>query len=242
MEFSDAFKIKLESVKNKRAKVVIDMILEKGYCSTEDLKNAGYEHPPRAARDVREQGIPLETFSVKDSSGKTISAYRFGDWEHYNEQDNLKKTAGRTQLSKNLKRMLIERFGAICWIYRESYPERQLQVDHRIPYEILGEQDETKIENYMLLSPSANRDKSWACEHCINWLNKDPNMCRTCFFANPEAYLHIAGEEERRINVSFKSDDIELYDHIKKFARIKNISLQQALKILSYKGLIPNHR
>ena len=44
----------LNSVKNKRARFVIDTILEKGVCTTEDLKNAGYEHAPRAARDVRE--------------------------------------------------------------------------------------------------------------------------------------------------------------------------------------------
>ena len=28
----------------------------------------------------------------------------------------------------------------------------------------------------MLLSPSANRDKSWACEHCDNWNKKDKNI------------------------------------------------------------------
>ena len=48
--------------------------------TTEDLeKEYGYNHPPRAARDVRETGIPLETFSVKSSSGKSIAAYKFGD-------------------------------------------------------------------------------------------------------------------------------------------------------------------
>lgn len=31
--------------------------------------------------------------------------------------------------------------------------ERLLQVDHRIPYEIDGEQDENNIDCYMLLSP-----------------------------------------------------------------------------------------
>lgn len=45
------------------------------------FKNAGYEHAPRAARDVRELGIPLETYKIKDSTGKSIAAYRFGDWE-----------------------------------------------------------------------------------------------------------------------------------------------------------------
>lgn len=47
----------LDSVTKKRARFVIDTILAKGFCTTEDLKNGGYEHAPRAARDVRELGI-----------------------------------------------------------------------------------------------------------------------------------------------------------------------------------------
>jgi hypothetical protein len=247
MELPEDFKKKLSSVKNKRAKAVIDIILEKGHCSTEDLKNIGYEHPPRAARDVREQGIPLETFSVKDKSGKTISAYRFGNWEQYCENDNLKKTSGRTQLSKKLKQALIEKHGPVCWIYQEPYPERQLQVDHRIPYEILGEQDEADINSFMLLSPSGNRDKSWTCEHCPNWIKKDVSICKTCFYAYPESYTHIAEEEEKRIHLSFKGTDIELYDQVKEFSNAEKISLQKAFKIfckrgLMYKDLTSSHK
>ncbi len=59
---SDDFMEKLNSVTNKRARFVIDKILEQGFCSTQDLKDGGYEHAPRAARDVRELGIPLVTF------------------------------------------------------------------------------------------------------------------------------------------------------------------------------------
>ena len=44
-----------ESITNKRAKIVIDHILKHGFITTEDLeKTYGYNHPPRAARDVRE--------------------------------------------------------------------------------------------------------------------------------------------------------------------------------------------
>ena len=45
----------VQSITNKRAKVVIDHILAHGFITTEDLeKTYGYNHPPRAARDVRE--------------------------------------------------------------------------------------------------------------------------------------------------------------------------------------------
>lgn len=81
MDLPQDFMNILNAVTNKRARFVIDTILKNGYCSTEDLKNAGYEHAPRAARDVRELGVPLETFKIKDSTGKRIAAYKFGDWE-----------------------------------------------------------------------------------------------------------------------------------------------------------------
>lgn len=63
MDIPEEFKKVLDAVTNKRARFVIDTILKKGFCSTEDLKNGGYEHAPRAARDVRELGIPLDIIS-----------------------------------------------------------------------------------------------------------------------------------------------------------------------------------
>lgn len=47
----------LESVKAKRPRTVIQHILQHDQITTEELKNTyGYNHPPRAIRDVREQG------------------------------------------------------------------------------------------------------------------------------------------------------------------------------------------
>lgn len=43
------------AVKAKRPRTVIEHILEHGYITTEELRTRyGYNHPPRAARDVRE--------------------------------------------------------------------------------------------------------------------------------------------------------------------------------------------
>ena len=107
-DFIDVF----NAVTNKRARFVIDTILKNGYCSKEDLKNGGYEHAPRAARDVRELGIPLQTFKIKDSAGKNIAAYKFGDWEEAKRKNQLLKTSGRTQLTEKLKNALLERYRA----------------------------------------------------------------------------------------------------------------------------------
>ncbi|MBQ6275481.1 MAG: HNH endonuclease [Bacteroidales bacterium] len=203
---------KLNAVTAKRPKTVIQHILEFGYVTTEDLKNLGYEHAPRAARDVRELGIPLETFRLKDSNGRSIGAYRFGDPSKI--EDKISKKIGRTALSKALKTALVEKYGAKCFIYLQDLDEKSLQVDHRIPYEIGGEQSEHDIDRYMLLSPSANRAKSWTCEHCPNWNDKNPKFCVNCFWAYPENYTHIAGKEQRQITITFTGDEIEDYNKL----------------------------
>lgn len=231
MYIAPDFKELLDSVNNKRARFVIDTILEKGYCSTQDIKDAGYEHAPRAPRDVRELGIPLDTFRVKDRNGKSIAAYRFGDWEEAKRTNQLAKTGGRTQLSSKLKSALIERYGCMCYLYGETYPERLLQPDHRIPYEIGGDPENMLDTDYfMLLSPSANREKSWTCEHCRNWSEKDPEMCRTCYYAFPERYNHIAGEQERRISLIFRDADLPLYDSISELAHANHETPQETTK------------
>lgn len=101
--------------------------------------------------------------------------------------------------------------------------KRLLQVDHRIPYEIGGEQDEKNIDCYMLLSPSANRAKSWTCEHCPNWSMRDVEFCASCFWAHPEEYTHIAGRKERQIVLTFTDNEIEDYNKL-----IELVGLEQA--------------
>lgn len=203
---------KIAAIERKRPRTVIQHILKHGHVTTEELQAMGYEHAPRAARDVRELGIPLETFSVKSSSGKSIAAYRFGNIA--SAKGELNKLAGRTVLSKALKKALVEKYGAKCFIYSQPMEERLLQVDHRVPYEIGGEGDAADIDCYMLLSPSANRAKSWTCEHCPNWKQKDANFCVECFWAHPEGYTHIAGKEQRQIIITFTGDEIEDYNRL----------------------------
>lgn len=200
----------LESVTAKRPRTVIQHILEHGFITSEELKDIyGYNHPPRAIRDVREYGIPLVTYRVTGTDGRSIAAYKFGN--PADVKNNLSKAAGRTVLSKALKQALIERYGSKCFVYLQAMDESVLQVDHRIPYEIGGEHDEKDIDYYMLLSPSANRAKSWTCEHCDNWERKDSSFCLRCFWAHPENYDHIAGKYERIISLVFTGDEIEDY-------------------------------
>ena len=69
-----------KKVTAKRARTVIDHILKHGHITTEELKTKyGYDHPPRAARDVREEGIPLVTTRVQGSTGRIFVVF----WLYY---------------------------------------------------------------------------------------------------------------------------------------------------------------
>lgn len=70
------FRHLIEGLRGRRARLILEHILQHGFVTTEDIEGYGYKHPPRAARDVREQGVLLETFQVKNAQGKTIAAYR----------------------------------------------------------------------------------------------------------------------------------------------------------------------
>ncbi|MEH2312335.1 MAG: HNH endonuclease [Nostoc sp.] len=216
-----------QSVTAKRPKAVIDHILQYGFVTTEELKQRyGYNHPPRAARDVREHGIPLETFRVTGTDGRRIAAYKFGDIS----KARFSRLSGRTGLSTQLKDELIKRYGCKCFIYLEKVDKRELQIDHRVPFEVDGE-PELESESFMLLCGSANRAKSWSCEHCENWKRiKDKSICLSCYWAYPENYTHVAMQQVRRIDLMWQEDNIEIYEKLKQQAVRLNKEIPEFIK------------
>lgn len=212
-----------QSVKAKRPKTVIDHILKHGFITTQQLKDKyGYNHPPRAVRDVKEHGIPIEMFRVAGSDGRKIAAYRFGD----PSKIRFGLQAGRMALGQQIRQKLIVQHGARCAIYLETFPERELQIDHRIPFEVLGDVRGTlqKPEHSMLICGSANRAKSWSCEHCVNWLElKKPEICRSCYWAFPDSYTHIAMRQIRRADIVWTGPEVEDYEKLKR----RTIQLQK---------------
>ncbi len=219
----------LEHISNKRARIVIEHILEHEFITTEQLeKQYGYNHPPRAARDVRELGIPLETFRVKDSAGRTIAAYRFGNLQQI-RRDRLD---GRQTFPKKFRDALYLQSDKKCLICNGIFEQRYLQVDHRIPYEIVGEMPNSlSAENFMLVCSSCNRAKSWSCEHCPNWQNdKHSQICSTCYWASPQNYLHISLKEIRRTDILWSESEIELYEKLQQAADQTQFSMAEYIK------------
>jgi len=226
-----------KSITNKRARIVIEHILKHGHITTEDLETKyGYNHPPRAARDVREAGIPLETFRVKDKDGRSIAAYRFGDISKIEKN----KLSGRTIFPKEFKQELFEKQNDKCAVCNGKFELRYLQADHRVPYEVAGDESigKRELSEFMLLCGSCNRAKSWSCEHCINWKKeKNTSICKQCYWGNPVNYLHIALSNIRRLDILWKENEIKNYEKLKNLAEKEKSPLPEFVKKVLEKNI-----
>ena len=99
-----------QSVNAKRARTVIDHILTHGIITNDELSDIyGYDHPPRAIRDVRENGIPLISYRVTSpKTGRPMGAYTFDDVSKIKRG----RIGGRKAFPKSFKPQLVERYGA----------------------------------------------------------------------------------------------------------------------------------
>lgn len=87
------------------------------------------------------------------------------------------------------------------------------------------------LNEFMLIDASSQRAKSWSCENCKN-LNeiRDKELCKTCFWAYPENYKHVALEQERRVSLSWRGDEVNVFDSISEKAERNNMKMQDYIK------------
>jgi HNH endonuclease len=218
---------RIKKITAKRPRTVLQHILVHGFITTEELKEKyGYNHPPRAARDVVEQGIPLKTDRVEGSDGRKIAAYRL-DLDAALEIGK----AGRIQIPKGVKKALIETSGPLCSICGGSFDPTFLQVDHKVPYQVAGEPKAESEDAFMLVCASCNRTKSWACEHCRNWTKiKKAEICEKCYWASPTSYQHVAMIEARRADVTWLDKEVPLFDRFRDTCKKAGRSVQDGIK------------
>jgi hypothetical protein len=215
----------IAAVTNKRARFVLDAIAKKGMVTTEEINQAGYEHPPRAARDARELGFPIQTIKVKHSIGRNIAAYIFPK----NARFGCGKS-GRRALTKKQRDGIIDAAAGRCQICGAN---ENLQVDHRVPYEVAGEPDGDNTTIFMVLCGSCNRKKSWSCEHCPNWTGKrSVAVCETCYWVGRTDYLHVATEQQRRADVVWRKAEVADYERLREKARRAAAAVPEYIKQL----------
>jgi hypothetical protein len=217
----------IAKVTKKRPRTVLDHIVKHGFITTEELQGYGYNHPPRAARDVREEGVPLVTFRVTSTDGRSIGAYKLGD-----PKDVIgAKLGGRSVLSKETLDTLYAASGGRCFGCFHTFEKRYLTIDHRIPYEIAGETAALEdVKRFMLLCGTCQRKKSWSCENCPNWVAKETAVCGGCIWARPEDYTHVATAAVRRAELVFQGEEVAVFDALREEAAAKAVALDALLK------------
>lgn len=218
----------IDRVRTGRAVTALEIMLEKGFVTTDDLKARGYEHPPRAIADVRDNGIPVLTEKAVSATGKRMARYRLGTAE----QIRVGQT-GRTNFSKKFRTALLSAYGNKDAITGAEHDRNALQIDHRVPYRVSGDAGLGDVSAFMLLDGKSQRAKSWSCEHCENFIRLiDPKICRSCFWAFPESYSHVAMQEIRRADLVWQGEEVHDYDKIKDMAASQGLSPAELLKAL----------
>jgi hypothetical protein len=226
-KISKSARAALDAVKGKRARIVVEHVLKNGSITTDDLKEKyGYDHPPRAIKDVSDQGIPLVKAIVRKADGKRMAEYRFGDLENITAG-----RFGRANFSKVFKESLVAAYGSKCALCNAPFEPRYLQIDHRIPYLVGGDGMSSMAKDYMLVCGSCNRGKSWSCEHCPNGLvAKDPKVCSVCYWANPLKYSHVATLDIRRLDLTWSGDEVSDFDAAKAQAGTQDDAMPKFVK------------
>jgi hypothetical protein len=73
--------------------------------------------------------------------------------------------------------------------------------------------------------------KSWACEHCQNWLqDKSLDVCRSCYWAEPTAYSHVAMQQQRRADLVWIGDEVNDFERIRREAKRHQRSVPEEIK------------
>lgn len=190
----------------KRPKTLFELLLKKEEVSTYELEELGYNQPPRVAQDLKEAGIKLRVRNDKHpKTGNRMAVYSL------DPDQSIDFRLGRIAFPKEFSKKLFEKYGHNCNITGTHLPANALQVDHRVPFIVRCDGIYLNLDDFQPLSASAQRSKSWACEHCPNKKRADVNFCKKCFWAYPENYEHVAGVEERQVVLTFQNEDVLIH-------------------------------
>ncbi|MBO1267077.1 HNH endonuclease signature motif containing protein [Arthrobacter cavernae] len=207
----------------RRAGIVRDHILTHGAVTTTTLRDTyGYDHPPRAAGDLKDAGAGVEKRMVT-INGKRMAEYFFTGAAN-------KNAIGRVVIPKKFADGLKAAYGNQCAICSGEYSARELQADHRVPFAIGGDKPVMAYEDFMPLCGSDNMAKGQSCKVCPNWTIKDVGTCEGCYWAHPENYSHVATRPERRLTVTFQGVETISYDKLKVTAGETGVDVEELAK------------
>jgi DNA adenine methylase len=216
------------AVTKHRAKGVVTTILDRGFVTKDQIEvDLGQAHAPRAAQDVKDEGIPLSNQKFKYPDQSNGSYYIF-DLDKDAQEG---KTGGRKPFPKSFKRLLLEHYGPVHAFTGEPFPEGMLSIDHRVPYAVQGDGDNRDPSDFMLIDATYQRRKSFACEKCPNLNERDVSVCKRCYWASPSDYDHSATHPIRQTLLSWNGKgELDDFNRIKLASDKKGQPIQTFLK------------
>jgi len=126
-----------------RAKRALNFLLENGTVTTGDLLAAGYAHPPRAIRDLKDAGFEVSSKLV------TVDGRRMSE---YTLVDSVTEGGGqRRPVSHRFRNHVFEVHGHRCAVCGVVFITRQLQLDHRVPFHVGGDPVIPTVDDFMPL-------------------------------------------------------------------------------------------
>lgn len=219
---------------NRRAVAAVRLMLENGSVTTAEMAALGYDHPPRALMDAKDAGVPFVMQMIRSEDGKRMARYTLTD------DAKRANSTGRQTIPKWIKAALLERDGSFDRLTGIPALPASLTVDHRIPFQIGGDSGlrEGDLHAFMLLELTSQRKKSWACEHCPNFIElRRPDICASCFWALPESYEHVATRPERREEVVWQGTEVSEHELLRLSAERDGLSVPDYLKQLAREQL-----
>ncbi len=221
---------RISRVTNQRARRLLELIVEHGEVTTEELaEQYGYHQPPRAKMDAMNLGFPIVSRRVRSKDGtRSIAAYSLDL-----DATFVDGRTGRKRIPKAFRDELLKLAGGRCAHCGGAFPDRALQVEHRIPHEIAGEVDQFRLADFQMFCGPCNRSKSWTCEReCPNWTKRSAAVCATCMWASPEGYEHIAMRQRRQVTLTWDGADVETFDSIRAAAQAEGVDVATHLQRL----------
>ena len=188
------------------------MICRNGFVTTDQIRRAGYAHPPRAVQDVRDAGVPVVTTMVILADGTRMGSYAFGD-----PIATGPGSGSRKAIPKKVKTGLLERTESRCGWDGTEMLSNALQVEHRVPFGVSSAAEgDWDLDDFGLACGSCNMAKKKACGECPNFRGaKDPDVCRSCYWAVPDDHSHVATVHRRRLDLVWDGAETALFDALR---------------------------
>jgi hypothetical protein len=174
-----------------REKGVLAIYLRQGFITKQDCTDAGFDVV--VTRDLTKHGLVFG-----DQGGRI-----YLDFGLSNER-LASSTGGFQTLPARKRDEFLRESHLTCALCRCQFEKKRLCGDHRVPHRVAGNRltEQEGMLAYQVLCYTCNNRKQKACAACPNQQTKrDIEMCRSCFWAYPDTYTHVAGQPERRLEI-----------------------------------------